>query len=301
MKRIAHPDFLMPRAPHLRLAELWLAALGAASLALFFFALLALPSRAVETGERPRGLGGAVALDWLVSGAGGSLLAGDGAAWPGAWPGSGGAGLHLAAAAPPPAPLGAASGLTPEEAEDQRARLGAAFLAEVMGPRPRRAAALGKGAEGLRNLVASVEAGKAGYDAVVYGAKVPPPAPPSQMTLAAIRHWTAATPGQNHALGRYQIVPRTLKDLTTRLALPETTVFSPRIQDQMADLLIADAGYHEFRAGRLSRRAFMENLAVIWAALPRSDGLSAYHGINGNRAGMSWEAYQTAMRQIFPE
>lgn len=187
-----------------------------------------------------------------------------------------------------------------EAAEERVATLGALFLAEVLGPRPARPGRIGRGAKGLRDLIALVEAGPAGYDAVVYGARVPPPRPPTQMTLAEIEDWVAATPGQNHALGRYQIVPRTMAGLKRRLGLSEQARFTPKLQDRMADVLLADAGHAEFLAGRIDRTAFMRNLAAIWAGLPGPDGRSLYHGVAGNAAGISWAEYRARMERIYP-
>ena len=153
----------------------------------------------------------------------------------------------------------------------------------------------------MRDIIASVEAGRAGYDAVVLSARVLPPKPPSRMTLNEIFAWIAATPGQNHAIGRYQIVPKTLASLTRRLGLPGGTIYSPKLQDRLADVLLSDAGMGEFLAGTLPRKAFMENAAAIWAGLPASNGRSVYQGIAGNAAGMSWDSYLRRMAEVFPE
>ena len=63
----------------------------------------------------------------------------------------------------------------------------------------------------LRSLIALAEAGAAGYDAVQYAARIKPPKRPTQMTLADIIRWIEDTPGQHHAIGRYQIIPSTLR------------------------------------------------------------------------------------------
>ena len=173
--------------------------------------------------------------------------------------------------------------------------LAPAFLA------PGGAAAALNARAGLRDIVAVVEAGPAGYDAVVYGATVPPPKPPTRMTLDGIATWTARTPGQNHAIGRYQIVPKTLRRLVRTLGLDGGTRFSPAVQDRMADRLLHEAGLPDFLAGRMTRAAFMQRLAGIWAGLPGRDGRSVHAGIGGNRAGFSWAEYRAHMARVFPE
>jgi len=152
----------------------------------------------------------------------------------------------------------------------------------------------------LRDLIARAEAGRKGYNAVQYGARIPPPAAPTRMTLAEIEAWTVATPGQPHAIGRYQFIPPTLRRLVRQAKLPQTARFSPRVQDQLADALLEEAGLSRFRAGEISRRAFMRGLARIWAGLPLPSGRSYYHGYAGNKATMAWEEFDTAMGRIFP-
>ncbi|WP_299689110.1 hypothetical protein [uncultured Tateyamaria sp.] len=152
----------------------------------------------------------------------------------------------------------------------------------------------------LRSLIAKAEAGAKGYDAVQYGAWVLPGAPPTQMTLGDIYAWIDATPGMPHAIGRYQFIPPTLRRLANRLDLSESTVFTPRVQDALADVLLREAGLHRFLAGEMPRHGFMNNLAKIWAGLPNDTGKSHYHGYAGNKATMTWAAFDAQMAQIFP-
>lgn len=152
----------------------------------------------------------------------------------------------------------------------------------------------------IRQLIQNAESRRDGYDAVQYGAKIRPSKRPTQMTIAEIYDWIKATPRQPHAIGRYQFIPKTLRRLVVQLDLSPDTRFSPRVQDRLADLLLAEAGMAEFRAGELSRHGFMNNLAKIWAGLPNSSGRSHYHGYAGNKASMSWSRFDREMAQIFP-
>ena len=148
-------------------------------------------------------------------------------------------------------------------------------------------------------LIAFAEAPGGRYDAIHHGAKVRPGKKPSQMTLAEIYAWIDRTPGQPHAIGNFQIIPSTLLNLQKRLGLPDETRFSRDTQNRMAALLISDAGYQKFAAGRISRSAFMDNLARIWAGLPLVSGKSAYHGYAGNRATITRVFYSEQMKRIF--
>ncbi len=150
----------------------------------------------------------------------------------------------------------------------------------------------------LRDLIALAEAGRDGYDAVQHGARIRPPKPPTQMTLREIEAWTRATPGQHHAIGRYQFIPATLRRLTGLLGLEPGTRFSPSVQDRLGDLLLAEAGLTEVQRGDMSQRTFLLNLSKIWAELPTASGHSYYHGVAGNKATMSWERYAHAVREI---
>ncbi|SEQ23726.1 hypothetical protein [Thalassovita taeanensis] len=151
----------------------------------------------------------------------------------------------------------------------------------------------------LKSLIALAEAGPHGYDAVQYSATRKPGARPTEMTLAEIFTWIKRTPGQNHAIGRYQFIPATLRDLVRRGGIPISARFTPQLQDRLADILLQDAGLHAFQSGRISRTRFMNNLSLIWAGLPTSSGKSAYHGYAGNRATISWATYNQEMAAIF--
>ena len=76
--------------------------------------------------------------------------------------------------------------------------------------------------------------------------------------------------------------------------------FTPRVQDQLADVLLQEAGLRRFRSGEMARQAFMNNLAKIWAGLPNDTGKSHYHGYAGNKATMTWASFDAQMARIFP-
>lgn len=156
------------------------------------------------------------------------------------------------------------------------------------------------GVRGLMALIAEAEAGPAGYDAVVWSARVKPPRAPTAMTLAEIERWIDDTPGQNHAIGRYQFIPKTLRWLVARAGIAPHQRFSPQLQDRLAYMLLQDAELDAFLRGELGRTAFMNKLARTWAGLPTSSGTSHYHGFAGNKATMSWARFDAQMRRIFP-
>ena len=155
-------------------------------------------------------------------------------------------------------------------------------------------------AQQLFRLIGHAESRRDAYDAVQYGAVRKPPKKPTQLTIAEIYAWIEATPNQPHAIGRYQFIPPTLRRLVTANGTATTAQFTPALQDELAMLLLEEAGYAAFLRGELSRINFMNNLAKIWAGLPNSSGKSHYHGYAGNKASMSWDQFYREMGQIFP-
>lgn len=180
-------------------------------------------------------------------------------------------------------------------------RSGSLFAPRAPQPIPE-AAPLGREPEvaQLLDLIARAEAGPAGYDAVQHGARILPPHRPTEMTLGEIYAWIDATPRQPHAIGRYQFIPPTLRRVARIRGFAADTRFTPQVQDALAAVLLEEAGLHDFRAGALDRRQFMRNLARIWAGLPLPSGHSYYHGHAGNRATMTWAAFDTGMAEIWP-
>lgn len=186
-------------------------------------------------------------------------------------------------------------------ASESRIHLNRSMIATPSKPSARRLTIPTSGgpSAAVRHVIATAEAGGKGYDAVQHGARVKPPKRPTGMTIGEIYRWIAATPGQPHAIGRYQFIPNTLKTLVAEAGLNRNDVFTPQVQDLLADFLLEDAGFTPFMQGKISRHRFMENLARIWAGLPTSTGRSYYHGHAGNRAVITWNEFDSHMKSIF--
>jgi hypothetical protein len=139
----------------------------------------------------------------------------------------------------------------------------------------------------LRDLIATVEAGPEAYDAVQGQARVRPSAPATTLTIAQVFDWIRETPGQHHAIGRYQVIPSTLAELVRALDVPPSARYTPALQDRMADHLMDAAGLPAFCNGTTSLAQFQNRLARIWAGLPTTAGRSHYEGYAGNTAHMT--------------
>ncbi len=153
--------------------------------------------------------------------------------------------------------------------------------------------------KGLRALITLAESHKRGYDAIHGSATRLPAKRPTELTIAQILAWIEETPGQHHAIGFYQIIPDTLKSLIVRSGISPTMKFTPEVQDHLGDILLADAGYNDFVAGKLPASQLMDNLAKIWAGFPMANGRSAYHGKAGNRATITRAFFQAELGRVF--
>lgn len=102
--------------------------------------------------------------------------------------------------------------------------------------------------------------------------------------------------GTHSPMGKYQFNHATLKDYVGKLGLdPNTTKFTPEIQRQLAitrfyDQISRSPGVAQqklaaFFNGATEHKNTIQNaLAGVWASIPEVSGLSAYHGIAGNKA-----------------
>ena len=151
----------------------------------------------------------------------------------------------------------------------------------------------------LLDLIASAEAGPSGYDAIHMSATRLPSAPPTQLTLRQIYEWIDQTPGQHHAIGRYQFIPSTLARLVEAEGISLDQEFTPQVQRQLAAHLVFEADYQAFLNGRTDADTFMDSLARIWAGLPLRNGNSAYHNYAGNRATITRATFSGVVEKIY--
>lgn len=80
------------------------------------------------------------------------------------------------------------------------------------------------------------------------------------------------------ALGRYQIVRTTLRNIRETLGLTGKELFDRDMQDRMACFLLGQRGIDKYLAGRLSEDTMLLNLAKEWASLPKPEGGGYYSG-----------------------
>ena len=86
------------------------------------------------------------------------------------------------------------------------------------------------------------------------------------------------------AIGGYQFIYKTLRNLKRQMGLTGNEKFTPELQDQMADVLLEGRGLSRFRAGKMSKRAFALGLAQEWASLPNPNTGRSYYAGDGLNA-----------------
>lgn len=83
------------------------------------------------------------------------------------------------------------------------------------------------------------------------------------------------------AVGRYQIIRKTMRSLVTELNLKGDELFDTQMQDRMAMHLLEKRGLSRYKKGQMSAERFANNLAMEWASLPV---------VSGPKRGLSYYA-----------
>lgn len=92
------------------------------------------------------------------------------------------------------------------------------------------------------------------------------------------------------AMGKYQFMADTLKRLVDLGIVQEGDMFTPKLQEKMADYLIAEAS-----SGEQTREGKAKKLAKVWAGLPRGpENKSVYDGDGVNKSTIGWDEYLQA-------
>jgi hypothetical protein len=137
--------------------------------------------------------------------------------------------------------------------------------------------------QGLRDMMASNEESRRGYDSYYNDFQSDHPARPdkplSQMTLDEVYAYqdklhraTREKDGQgNTPVGRYQFTKSTLQEAQRRLGVSSDHVFDQVLQDALADNLLNRRGFDKYANGEISASRFHGNLANEWASIEHRD------------------------------
>lgn len=124
----------------------------------------------------------------------------------------------------------------------------------------------------------------------------------SQYTLNGIYDLMAKllSEGQpSSAIGRYQIIRKTLQGLVASKNLPPDTLFTQKVQDSLAVSLLVLRGYMDWWDGKMTDEEFAHGLSCEWASLPDPDmdGKSHYDGVGPNHAGTTLKHVTDGLRR----
>jgi muramidase (phage lysozyme) len=129
---------------------------------------------------------------------------------------------------------------------------------------------------------------------ILHGGKTLPDL--SEMTVAQVLDFQAQMLKQGHestAVGKYQILRKTLAGLVDQGVVSATDRFSASTQDKLAVALLQGRGLDKYLSGKLSADQFADSVAREWASLPMASGKSAYAGVGSNRALGSRQDYMS--------
>ena len=135
----------------------------------------------------------------------------------------------------------------------------------------------------MLDLIGRVEA-RGNYN-ILNGGRTEPKL--SEMTLAEILTFQTGMLSRGHestAVGRYQIIKKTLEGLIARGVANLNEKFNSSTQDKLAIALLNLRGYQRYLQGNLPADQFADRLAMEWASFPVASGQSYYNGVGSNKA-----------------
>lgn len=131
------------------------------------------------------------------------------------------------------------------------------------------------------DLVAAGES-NGDYNAV-YGIRVGSSQQPdfSTMTISEVRQYQRdriSSGQQSSAVGKYQFIQTTLDETTERAGFnPDTTYFTPEVQDQLMTTRLDQRGLSRWKSGRMSDTQFQDSLAKEFASVPVATAQQGAH------------------------
>ena len=147
----------------------------------------------------------------------------------------------------------------------------------------------------LLNLIGQIE-GKGNYN-IVFGGKTPPLTSMSIKEVYAYQDAMRKSGLRSTAVGKYQFIQKTLKEVVADLKYPETQIFTAQVQDTLALDLLNARGFQNYLNGKLSEASFLKNLAMEWASIPKDSSNKSYYAGDGlNKALVDYKIVLAAMR-----
>jgi len=122
----------------------------------------------------------------------------------------------------------------------------------------------------------------------------------SEMSIAEVKEYQKAmladpkNKWNSSAVGKYQIVGTTLRDLQKELGFKDTDKFDAAMQDKLGEALLKKRGLDKYMSGKMSDSDFQLSLAKEWASVADPRTGRGYYG-NQQTAHTSTAAIQAAM------
>jgi muramidase (phage lysozyme) len=116
----------------------------------------------------------------------------------------------------------------------------------------------------------------------------------TNMTIAEVIQFQKGMKSRGHestAVGKYQIIRKTLEGLVAAGYARMDEKFSPQTQDKLAVGLLKIRGLNKYLSGKMPPEQFADNLSKEWASLPYKTGASYYAGVGSNKSSGSREAF----------
>jgi muramidase (phage lysozyme) len=122
----------------------------------------------------------------------------------------------------------------------------------------------------------------------------------TKMSIAEVMDYQKSMKSQgmeSTALGKYQVISKTLAGLVQKGVVSPTDKFDAATQEKIGMALLEGRGFSKYKSGGLSADEFADNLAKEWAALPTQSGKSHYAGVGSNKSLVSRESLMSQLQQ----
>jgi conjugal transfer mating pair stabilization protein TraG len=127
----------------------------------------------------------------------------------------------------------------------------------------------------------------------------------TSMSIAKVLRWQhhfVAEGSPSSAVGKYQILDKTLNSLVSDLDIDPQKKFDKQMQDKLGNALLQYCGLKEYVDGKISDKQFAHNLSLEWASLPNVYGAhpeaSHYAGDGLNHAFVSVHEIISAVDKV---
>jgi muramidase (phage lysozyme) len=123
----------------------------------------------------------------------------------------------------------------------------------------------------------------------------------TNMTIAQVLDYQSNMRAQGHettAVGKYQILQKTLQGLLKQGVVSPNETFSPSTQDKLAIALLNQRGWPNYQSGKITADQMADAIAKEWAGFPLANGQSAYQGVGSNKATVGRQEVLTALTDV---